>query len=100
MATVSPVSIVAGLMLSLTMPGAYAVDELPGDAVRVTSEELKWRPGRVPGHEIAPLMVAQPNPAPSSSESDSPQIAHLRLIHIRRQNLHHHFRHLVRGLRG
>ena len=64
MATVSPVSLVAGLMLSLTMPGAYAVDELPGDAVRVTSEELKWRPGRVPGHEIAPLIGDSTKPGP------------------------------------
>ena len=47
---------IAGLALSLTLFGAYAADDLPEGAVRITTEELSWRPGRVPGHEIAALM--------------------------------------------
>ena len=35
---------------------ANAQEELPPGAMRVTIDELKWRPGRVPGHEIAPLI--------------------------------------------
>lgn len=47
---------IAGLALSLTSFCAYAADELPEGAVRITSDELTWKPGRVPGHEIASLI--------------------------------------------
>ena len=46
---------VAVLLFSLTVFGAYGADDLPGGALRITPVELKWRPGRVPGHEIAPI---------------------------------------------
>jgi quercetin dioxygenase-like cupin family protein len=38
--------------------------ELPPGAFRVTPEELRWAPGRVPGHEIAPLVGASNKPGP------------------------------------
>ena len=53
-----------GLALSLTILGVYAADELPEGALRITTEELKWRPGRVPGHEIAALMGDSSQPGP------------------------------------
>jgi len=58
------VGLVAGLALGLTAWGACAADDLPGGAVRITVEELKWRPGRVPGHEIAPLIGDSTKPGP------------------------------------
>jgi len=57
-------SLLAGLALGLTAPGAYAADELPAGAVRKTAEELVWGPGRVPGHEIAPLIGDSTKPGP------------------------------------
>lgn len=54
----------AGLALSLTLLGAYAADELPEGAVRITTEELTWKPGRVPGHEIAALIGDSSKPGP------------------------------------
>lgn len=54
----------AALLLGLTVLGASAADDLPNGAIRVTVEELKWRPGRVPGHEIAPLIGDSRNPGP------------------------------------
>ena len=55
MLTSHHVNLVTALLLSLTVFGAYGADDLPSGAVRITPEELKWRPGRVPGHEIAPI---------------------------------------------
>jgi len=55
---------ITGLALNLTAWGAYAADDLPDGAVRITTEELKWRPGRVPGHEIAPLIGDSRKPGP------------------------------------
>ena len=55
---------VACLALSLTVLGAYAADDLPEGALRITTEELKWRPGRVPGHEIAALVGDSSKPGP------------------------------------
>ena len=52
------------LALSLTVLGAYAADDLPEGALRLASEELKWRPGRVPGHEIAALVGDSSKPGP------------------------------------
>ena len=49
-------NLVAGLALGLAGIGAYASDDLPKGAVRITTEELKWGPGRVPGQEIAALI--------------------------------------------
>ena len=54
----------AALVVSLTVSGAYAADELPEGAVRITSEELVWKPGRVPGHEIAALIGDSSKPGP------------------------------------
>lgn len=57
-------TLATGLALSLSAFTAWAADELPGGAVRITTEELKWRPGRVPGHEIAPLIGDSSKPGP------------------------------------
>lgn len=57
-------NLVAGLALGLSVLGAFAADDLPAGAVRITTEELKWRPGRVPGHEIAPLSGDSTKPGP------------------------------------
>lgn len=54
----------AGLALGLCVVGAWAADDLPDGALRITVEELKWRPGRVPGHEIAPLIGDSRQPGP------------------------------------
>lgn len=58
------VNLVAGLVLGLTVWGAYGADELPKGAVRLTAEELKWGPGRVPGQELAPLVGDGTKPGP------------------------------------
>lgn len=54
----------AALVVSLTVSGACAADDLPEGAVRITSEELVWKPGRVPGHEIAALIGDSSKPGP------------------------------------
>ena len=64
MRAIHHVNWVAGLALCLGVLGAYAEDDLPKGAVRITGEELKWRPGRVPGHEIAPLIGDSRKPGP------------------------------------
>lgn len=64
MRVLSYVNLVAGLVLSLTVLGAYGADELPMGAVRITAEELKWGPGRVPGQELAPLVGDGTKPGP------------------------------------
>jgi len=56
MKTVGFTKLVAGLTLGIAAFAVSADDELPKGAVRITVEELKWKPGRVPGHEIAPLI--------------------------------------------
>lgn len=58
------INVVAGLALILTVWGVSADEDLPNGAVRITVEELKWRPGRVPGHEIAPLVGDSTKPGP------------------------------------
>jgi len=50
------VDLLAALALGASLTNACAADDLPSGAVRITSDELQWKPGRVPGHEIAPLM--------------------------------------------
>ena len=50
----SRVSLGMALLLSLTALGAGAADDLSDGGLRMTPEELIWKPGRVPGHEIAP----------------------------------------------
>ena len=48
---------------ALTMgPGALAQTDLPPGAMRITPDELRFGPGRVPGHEIAPLIGASNKP--------------------------------------
>jgi len=51
------------VLLLATQPG-HAADGLPGGAVRITPNELQWKPGRVPGHEIAPLIGDSTKPGP------------------------------------
>jgi len=58
------ISLFAGLALSVAVLSAHAADDLPSGAVRITTEELVWRPGRVPGHEIAPLTGDSTKPGP------------------------------------
>lgn len=64
MGVLNHVNLVAGLALSLTVWGAYGADDLPNGAARITAEELKWGPGRVPGQEIAPLVGDGTKPGP------------------------------------
>jgi quercetin dioxygenase-like cupin family protein len=54
----------AGLALGLATFTAFAADGLPEGGLRITSEELKWKSGRVPGHEIAPLIGDSTKPGP------------------------------------
>jgi quercetin dioxygenase-like cupin family protein len=61
---VNHVTWLSGLALCLTVFGASAADDPPEGAVRITTEELKWKPGRVPGHEIAPLIGDSTKPGP------------------------------------
>ncbi len=61
---IAHVKCLAGLALSLTVLGVYAADDLPEGALRITTDELKWRPGRVPGHEIAALVGDSSKPGP------------------------------------
>lgn len=56
MGAMNRVCLISGLALSVTVFGAYGADDLPAGAVRITAEELKWGPGRVPGLEIAHLI--------------------------------------------
>jgi quercetin dioxygenase-like cupin family protein len=58
------VHLIGALALSLTALSALAADDLPAGAVRITVDELKWRPGRVPGHEIAPMIGDSRQPGP------------------------------------
>ena len=58
------VILAAGLALSLSVLGAFAADDLPAGAFRISTDELKWKPGRVPGHEIAPLIGDSTKPGP------------------------------------
>ncbi len=50
--------------VGLTAAGALAADDLPEGGMRITTEELKWKPGRVPGHQIAPLIGDSTKPGP------------------------------------
>ncbi len=54
----------AGLALSLAVLGSFAADDQPEGGVRITTDELVWKPGRVPGHEIAPLIGDSTKPGP------------------------------------
>ena len=44
------------------VPAVQAQADLPPGAMRVTPDELRFGPGRVPGHEIAPLIGASNKP--------------------------------------
>lgn len=52
------------LALGLAAFAAFGTEDLPEGGLRITSEELKWKPGRVPGHEIAPLIGDSSKPGP------------------------------------
>jgi quercetin dioxygenase-like cupin family protein len=54
----------AGLALGLAAFTTLAADDLPEGGLRITSDELKWKPCRVPGHEIAPLIGDSTKPGP------------------------------------
>jgi quercetin dioxygenase-like cupin family protein len=54
----------AALALGMGALSARAEETLPEGAVRITIDELKWKPGRVPGHEIAPLSGDSTKPGP------------------------------------
>ncbi len=43
-------------------PVVLAQTDLPPGAMRITPDELRFGPGRVPGHEIAPLIGASNKP--------------------------------------
>lgn len=47
-----------------TAPSVQAQTDLPPGAMRITPDELRWGPGRVPGHEIAPLIGASSKQGP------------------------------------
>jgi quercetin dioxygenase-like cupin family protein len=57
-------NLAAGLALGLAVLGASAADDLPEGGVRITTDELVWKPGRVPGHEIAALIGDSSKPGP------------------------------------
>ena len=57
-------NLAAGLALGLAVLGASAADDLPEGGVRITTDELVWKPGRVPGHEIAVLIGDSTKPGP------------------------------------
>lgn len=56
MKTIGHAHLIGALVSSLAAWSAGAADDLPAGAVRITADELKWRSGRVPGHEIAPMI--------------------------------------------
>jgi quercetin dioxygenase-like cupin family protein len=58
------VNVAAGLALLLNATIALATDDLPDGAFRITPEELTWKPGRVPGHEIARIVGDSTKPGP------------------------------------
>jgi len=56
--------LVVTLTLGASALSAFAVNDVPEGAFRVTPDELAWKPGRVPGHEIAPVMGDSSKPGP------------------------------------
>ena len=59
---VAPLIAFAACSIPILMAPARAQTDLPPGAVRVTPDELRFGPGRVPGHEIAPLIGASNRP--------------------------------------
>lgn len=57
----SLLAVAAGAALAIVAP-ALAQLELPPGAMRVTPDELRWGPVRVPGHQIAPLIGSSTQP--------------------------------------
>ena len=55
---------IIGLSLALAVVSTFAADDLPEGALRITTDELIWKPGRVPGHEIAALIGDSTKPGP------------------------------------
>ncbi len=55
---------VVAVAISLVAWGAIAAEDLPEGALRITTDELIWKPGRVPGHEIAVLIGDSTKPGP------------------------------------
>jgi quercetin dioxygenase-like cupin family protein len=56
------VFLLVGLALNLGLLSNCVADDLPEGAFRITSAELQWKPGRVPGHEIASLVSDSSKP--------------------------------------
>ena len=57
----SILAVVAVTAMAISAP-APAQLEMPPGAMRVTPDELRWGPGRVPGHQIAPLIGSSTQP--------------------------------------
>jgi quercetin dioxygenase-like cupin family protein len=57
----SLLAIAISAALALASP-VLAQSEPPPGALRITPDELRWGPGRVPGHEIAALIGASNKP--------------------------------------
>ena len=61
---IQPLPLRGGLGTQPGSSGSYAADDLPEGALRITTDELIWKPGRVPGHEIAALIGDSTKPGP------------------------------------
>lgn len=59
--TVPALAIAASVALTTVLEVSAQAD-LPPGAMRITPDELRFGPGRVPGHEIAPLIGASNKP--------------------------------------
>lgn len=53
---------IAAAAVLVMAPVVLAQTDLPSGAMRITPDELRFGPGRVPGHEIAPLIGASNKP--------------------------------------
>ncbi len=57
----SVIALAAGCAITV-VPAVLAQADLPPGGMRITPDELRFGPGRVPGHEIAPLIGASNKP--------------------------------------
>ena len=56
--------VLVSIALGSMAMSVHGQEDLPKGAIRITIDELQWRPGRVPGHEIAPLIGDSRKPGP------------------------------------
>ena len=95
-----PASLGVALLLSLTALGACAADDLADGGLRMTPEELIWKPGRVPGHEIAPPDRRLQQTGAVRRARQIPRQQHFAgAFPSEKPDVHRHFRHRVRRLR-